>query len=90
MTPPLNAAVTGAVPTRVRATYLSLQSLAGRLSFSGALVLLTLAVPMSAKADWSTIHVQIGISAVAAIVCTIAIGMIWMIVGRGTSSQPEG
>ncbi|MCH2140321.1 MAG: MFS transporter [Phycisphaerales bacterium] len=90
MTPPLNAAVTGAVPTRVRATYLSLQSLAGRLSFSGVLVLLTLAVPMSAKADWSTIHVQIGISAVAAIACTIAIGMIWMIVGRGTSSQPEG
>ena len=79
MTPPLNAAITGAVPTRVRATYLSMQSLAGRLSFSGTLVLLTLAVPLASKAEWPSIQIQIGLAALAAIGCCILIGSVWAI-----------
>ena len=67
MTPPLNAAVTGAVPTKLRATYLSLQSFVGRLSFSGTLFLLTLAVPASAAAAWSTIRTQLGLAAIGSL-----------------------
>jgi hypothetical protein len=69
MTPPLNAAVTGAIPTRLRATYLSLQSFVGRLSFSGTLFLLTAAVPAAAAAAWSTIRTQLGIAAIGSLVC---------------------
>ena len=38
MEPPLRAAITPRLPQSLRATYLSIQSLAGRLSFSGVLV----------------------------------------------------
>lgn len=41
MEAPLNAAVTPRVPRQQRATYLSLQSLAGRLAFAGLLLALT-------------------------------------------------
>jgi len=90
MTPPLNAAVTGAVPTTIRATYLSLQSLAGRLSFSGVLVLLTLAVPMTARAEWSAIHVQIGMAAIGAIACVVLVAVVWVVRSVRQPSQPEG
>ena len=62
MTPPLNAAVTGSVPVQLRATYLSMQSLAGRLSFSVTLFLLALAVPAGATGDWAGIREQLVIS----------------------------
>ncbi|MDP7028861.1 MAG: hypothetical protein QF733_01410 [Phycisphaerales bacterium] len=87
MTPPLNAAVTGAVPTRLRATYLSLQSLAGRLSFSGTLLLLTLAVPVTARAEWATIHVQIGLSAIGGLVCVVLVAAVWA--GSLRRSEPK-
>ncbi len=89
MTPPLNAAVTGAVPTHLRATYLSMQSLAGRLSFSGVLVLLTLAVPLSAKADWPAIHVQIGLAATGAAACLGLVGVVWIATLVRSSAQTE-
>ena len=82
MTAPLNATVTGAVPTQLRATYLSMQSLAGRLSFSGVLVLLTMAVPMAAKADWPAIHIQLGVSAIGAAVCVVLVLLILAVRGR--------
>jgi len=62
MTPPLNAAVTGSVPVQLRATYLSMQSLAGRLLFSVTLFLLALAVPAGATGDWAGIREQLVIS----------------------------
>ncbi|MDP6479759.1 MAG: MFS transporter [Phycisphaerales bacterium] len=68
MTPPLNAAVTGSIPTKLRATYLSLQSFVGRLSFSGTLFLLTLAVPATAAAAWPTIRTQLGLAAIGSLV----------------------
>lgn len=82
MTAPLNATVTGVVPTQLRATYLSLQSLAGRLSFSGVLVLLTMVVPMAAKADWPAIHIQLGVSAIGAAVCVVLVLLILAVRGR--------
>lgn len=59
MTPPLNAAVTGAVPVTIRATYLSMQSLAGRLAFSLTLFMLTMAVAAGATDDWAGIREQL-------------------------------
>jgi predicted MFS family arabinose efflux permease len=67
MTPPLNAAVTGAVPTKLRATYLSLQSFAGRLSFSGALFMLTFVVPAAAVTSWPTIRAQLELAALGSL-----------------------
>lgn len=67
MAPPLNAAVTGAVPTHLRATYLSLQSFVGRLSFSGALFMLTFAVPAAAVTAWPTIRTQLGLAAIGSL-----------------------
>ncbi|HES58191.1 MAG TPA: hypothetical protein ENO21_02045 [Firmicutes bacterium] len=69
MTAPLNAAVVPRVPRHERATYLSVQSLAGRLGF--ALYLLAMAaLPGAAGADgWSSIRllllIGLGIGAVA-------------------------
>ncbi len=59
MTPPLNAAVTGAVPVQLRATYLSMQSLAGRLAFSLTLFGLAFAVSEGAADDWTGIRPQL-------------------------------
>jgi hypothetical protein len=82
MTPPLNAAVTGAVPTKLRATYLSLQSFVGRLSFSGTLFLLTLAVPAAAATAWPTIRTQLGIAALGSIGFLVFIGVVAIVRGR--------
>ena len=59
MMPPINAAVTGAVPVQVRATYLSLQSLAGRLAFSLTLFALARTVPAEATGDFAGISTQL-------------------------------
>ena len=55
MAPVINAAVTGRVARKHRATYLSMQSLAGRLSFAGMLLLLTSVVPHDESATWHSI-----------------------------------
>jgi len=89
MTPPLNAAVTGAVPTKLRATYLSLQSFAGRLSFSGTLFLLTLAVPAAAATGWSTISTQLRIAAVGSLVLFAFIAVVTMARGRRDDTMGE-
>jgi hypothetical protein len=82
MTPSLNAAVTGAVPTNLRATYLSLQSFVGRLSFSGTLFLLTLAVPAAAATAWPTIRTQLGLAAIGSLVFFAFIAVVAIIRGR--------
>jgi MFS family permease len=53
--PPLRAAVAPQVPRSLRATYFSLQSLAGRLSFACVLALLSLAMEQGAAPDWPAI-----------------------------------
>jgi MFS family permease len=62
MAAPLNAAIAPRVPQQQRATYLSIQSLVGRLSFSGTLVLLSLA--SSDVDDWQSISRMLMVSAV--------------------------
>lgn len=52
MQPPLRAAITPRLPRSLRATYLSVQSLAGRLAFAGTLWLLSAGVEHRAAADW--------------------------------------
>ncbi len=55
MEPPLRAAVTPQLPRSLRATYLSLQSLAGRLAFSGVLVLLSFGPELAGEDRWAAI-----------------------------------
>ena len=55
MTAPLNAAVAPQVPQAQRATYLSLQSLAGRLSFAGVLFMLSLVAGSDKPTDWPSL-----------------------------------
>ena len=82
MTPPLNAAVTGSVPVQIRATYLSLQSLAGRLAFSLTLFMLTMAVPAGASGDWEGICHQLVWSTWIAGVALVAVLLVLAIRGR--------
>ena len=56
MKPPLHAAITPQVPQSLRATYLSMQSLAGRLSFAGVLAALSLAAEPGGDTDWEAIR----------------------------------
>jgi len=55
MIAPLNAAVAPQVPQAQRATYLSLQSLAGRLSFAGVLFMLSLVAGSDNPTDWPSL-----------------------------------
>ncbi len=59
MKPPLHAAITPQVPQSLRATYLSMQSLAGRLSFAGVLAALSLAADPGGHTDWPAIRFMI-------------------------------
>ena len=73
MAAPLNAAITPQVPQAQRATYLSIQSLAGRLSFSVLLVALSYVAGSDAAADWPVISLMLRCSAGLAVV-----GLIWL------------
>ncbi|MEE8154141.1 MAG: hypothetical protein V3T53_04170, partial [Phycisphaerales bacterium] len=55
MTAPLNAAVTPRVPQAQRATYLSIQSLAGRLSFAAVLLGLSFLAGSATDPDWPSL-----------------------------------
>ena len=55
MQPPMRAAITPRLPQSLRATYLSIQSLAGRLAFAGTLWLLSRAAEPGAAADWPSL-----------------------------------
>ena len=55
MQPPLRAAITPRLPQSLRATYLSMQSLAGRLAFAGTLLLLSVGTAQGAEPDWTTL-----------------------------------
>lgn len=67
MGPVINAAVTGRVERKHRATYLSIQSLAGRLSFAGMLLLLTSVVPADEQATWASLSIALRLSSWIAI-----------------------
>ncbi|MBV7330570.1 MFS transporter [Chloroflexi bacterium TSY] len=52
---PMNAAIAPQVPQMQRATYLSIQSLAGRLAFSATLIGLAFLAGQESGADWPTL-----------------------------------
>lgn len=58
MKPPLHAAITPQLPRSLRATYLSLQSLAGRLAFAATLMLLSLGTAAGATPDWPALSAR--------------------------------
>lgn len=62
ITAPLNAAIAPRVGQAQRATYLSIQSLAGRLGVSGFLLLLSLVPIDSEEGLWPAISTKLGIS----------------------------
>ena len=55
MQPPLRAAITPRLPQQLRATYLSLQSLIGRLAFAGVLLSMSLGSRPESAPDWPAI-----------------------------------
>jgi len=75
MTAPLNAAVAPQVPQAQRATYLSMQSLAGRLSFSGVLLVLSLATGGATEADAERLRLFLGSCALVGIIGMVLLGM---------------
>lgn len=66
MTAPLNAAIAPRVTRRTRATYLSMQSLAGRLSFSATLLGLSFVAGRGAIVDWQSLSEVMRLSIVVA------------------------
>ena len=56
MTAPLNAAVVPRVPRHERATYVSVQSLAGRLGFAGYLLTMAALTGQAGADGWGTIR----------------------------------
>lgn len=73
---PMNAAVTPRVGREQRATFLSLQSLAGRLAFSASLVGLSFARPLDGvDSDWARLSVRLLISGAAG---TLMLGVLWI------------
>lgn len=62
MKAPLRAAVTPRIPKAQRATYLSLQSLVGRLSFAGLLATLGWVAGGSDPEQWQTLSRLLGIA----------------------------
>ncbi len=68
MTAPLNEAVTPQLPKHLRATYLSLQSLTGRLGFSVLLIILSLITGTQASSEWHSISSALKFCSVAGVI----------------------
>ncbi len=79
MAAPLNAAIAPQVPKRQRATYLSLQSLSGRLAFAGVLILLSSFTGQAAE-GWAKIshslHICAGIAVVGLVLLFLTKGQV--------------
>jgi predicted MFS family arabinose efflux permease len=75
MTAPLNAAIAPQIPQAQRATYLSLQSLAGRLSFSGVLFVLSLFTGGAAVAGAAQLRLFLGTCTLSGIVGLVLLAL---------------
>lgn len=73
---PLNAAVAPRVDRGHRATFLSLQSLVGRLGFAGFLLMLSVTGPASPDASWAWLSSVLGLSSGFAIVGTLLLAVL--------------
>lgn len=87
ITAPIRAAIAPRVPQAQRATFLSLQSLFGRLSFSGLLVLLSILVGPNSQADYAHLSRALLFCAAAGV-----LGFVLLAIGpfRGKRMDPEG
>lgn len=77
MVAPLNAAITPRVAHSHRATFLSLQSLAGRMSFSVLLIILAGVVGDTEAADWQALGSVLRICGGLALACLIVLALIF-------------
>jgi len=84
MTAPLSAAVAPLVGDSTRATFLSLQSLAGRLAFSGVLFALASFLPDGGAVDWPSVALMARASTVLGVV-----GIVMLALSAGALSLPE-
>ena len=75
MVAPLNAAVTPRLPEGQRATYLSIQSLAGRLAFSLTLVALSRLVGADAQPGWAELSRLLSLGAGLGAIGLMALGL---------------
>jgi len=82
-TAPLNAAVTPRIARSQRATYLSIQSLAGRLAFSVTLIALSWIAGSGAATDWPALARMLWASAVVGVV---GLGVLGVAARRGRIS----
>ena len=83
MTAPLNAAIAPRVHQAQRATYLSIQSLAGRLVFSAMLFLLSLAAGAGAAPDWPALSLMQSLSAGLALAGALGLAATVRVLRRG-------
>ncbi|GMV91264.1 MAG: MFS transporter [Candidatus Hydrogenedentota bacterium] len=75
MTAPLNAAIAPRVPQAQRATYLSMQSLAGRLSFAAVLLVMSVGTGGAAEADPERLRLFMGSCTIAGIAGMVVLGV---------------
>lgn len=87
MTAPINAAVAPRASQGQRATFLSIQSLAGRLAFSGWLLALSWLPASSGDGRWMVISNQLLISGGIGIAALLALAITWRHVACRTSVQ---
>lgn len=79
MTAPINAAIAPRVNRTQRATFLSIQSLAGRLAFSGWLLILAMVPTSGTDGDWTSISHRLlasgvlGVAAISSLVATLTL-----------------
>ncbi len=91
MTAPLNAAITPRVPQAQRATYLSIQSLVGRLSFSGVLLGLSSLAGGDAVTNWPSLKRMLITCSLIAVVglFILLITQRWCFSAKRQSSTPR-
>ncbi len=92
MTAPLNAAITPCVPQAQRATYLSIQSLVGRLSFSAVLLGLSALAEGDAVTNWPSLKRMLFACSLFAVVglFLLLITQRWCFSAQRESSTPRG
>ena len=89
MTAPINAAVAPRVSQGQRATFLSIQSLAGRLAFSGWLLVLSLIPASNGDGGWAGMSNKLLVSGALGIAALLALLVGWRWARRDTEREPQ-
>lgn len=88
MAAPFNAAIAPLLAQQHRATYLSLQSLVGRLSFSGVLLILAVISGEGSTVSWERISLMLKVSAILGIAGFVMLAVMVSAM-RGQSQKPD-